>query len=111
MVSFEEFAQFIRETTKYKKPIGPETDLVYDIGLAGIIGEDFAAALANTYGFELTEDEITAHFGDEVGISPWHHVLWLLGKMERLKPLLVGDLHSRILAKEADTVKSQRSEA
>jgi hypothetical protein len=100
MVSFQEFSDFVREVTGYKKAISPDTDIAHDLGVAGMDGEQFAEALLDKYGVKLTDDEILQHFGEERAMTPWHLVIWLLGKAERLKPLTVGELHNRICSKE-----------
>jgi 2-succinyl-5-enolpyruvyl-6-hydroxy-3-cyclohexene-1-carboxylate synthase len=96
MASFEEFSDFVRDVTRYKRPISRETDIVYDLGVAGIDGERLAAALAQAYGLRLTDDECYRHFGDERAMTPWHLVMWLIGRGPRAEPLLVGDLFDRV---------------
>jgi hypothetical protein len=96
MVSFDEFSDFVREVTRYKRPISRNTDVVHDLGVAGIDGDRFAAALAEVYGLRLTDDECHRHFGDERAMTPWHLVMWLIGRGPRAEPLLVGDLFDRV---------------
>jgi hypothetical protein len=96
MVTFEEFSEFVRRETRYKKSISPETDLGHDLGIAGIDGENFAQALVAAYGIRLTDKEILDHFGEERAMTPWGLVIWLLGRAEPLKPLTVGELYDRV---------------
>jgi hypothetical protein len=96
MVSFDEFCDFIKRITRSKARITTETDIVHDLGVAGIDGQNLASALHEAYGVEMTRDEILQHFGEERAMTPWHLVLWLLGKAPPLKPLLVGELYDRV---------------
>lgn len=94
---FAEFALFVQAASGTSNEVRPETDLVHDLGIAGIDGQRFAQALQQRYGLRLSDDEIIATFGPEQAITPWQLFLWLFGRAKWGRPLLAGDLYNRIV--------------
>ena len=95
-VEFDEFAACVQRIIGYGRPLLPETDLVHDVRLAGLDGEQLIDELKNEYGLAFTEDEVLQHFGEERAPTPWSLWLWLTGRLKPLPPLRMIDLYERI---------------
>jgi hypothetical protein len=110
-LTFEQFAQFIREYwhVSRRKPIGPETQFERDLGLMGDDGDDLLEEVAKRYEIEFTEETFDLKpneqlFHDEasvlfLGPLAMKNLLSLDPSPDarEIRPFTVGELYKAVL--------------
>lgn len=64
-----------------EEEIGPDTDLVVDLGIAGDDIDPILLELIKTYPIDFSEANLSAHFGRE-GFWPWEVPVFLYGMIK-----------------------------
>jgi hypothetical protein len=91
--------------------IGPDTDLVVDLGIAGDDADPIFEELLKKYPIDVSEADLSSHFGSE-GIMPWEVPIfvynivkypiqrWILGKSPREiigRGVLISDIVDSVM--------------
>jgi hypothetical protein len=72
-----------RETRCREEDIGPDTDLVFDLGVAGDDADDLFREITKLYPIDFSGSDLPERFGSE-GVWPWQPPLLLLRMLKSI---------------------------
>ncbi len=73
--------------------IRPEASLFHDLGADGLDGEEFMEAYAKHFQVDMSDFEVSRHFGPEAGFNPFSYFYWRFFKPDVLRKIPITLAH------------------